>query len=142
MGYDVRITESTAYVPAVNLSRVYEKMCALNVTHDNIKHGGSWKGGACIARCFSWMDVNYPETCKDARDIFKMLGFLTNYDDHGNLHIIGYDDKSGQEDLFLKAIEDDAVGEIKWLGEDGEKWSTKFFGDEIIDCAPLCLIKR
>jgi len=27
MGYDVRITESTAYVPAVNLSRVYEKMC-------------------------------------------------------------------------------------------------------------------
>ena len=83
-----------------------------------------------------WMDENYPETCKDAQAIFNELGFETAYDDVGNLHLVAYDTKMGQEDLFLKSIATNAIGKIDWIGEDGETWSTIFMGDTVIDSEP------
>ena len=44
-----------------------------------------------------------------------------------------YDNKTGQEGLFLHSIEDDVSGKIEWRGEDGERWTTMFFGDYVID---------
>ena len=73
MGYYVRIIKSTAFVPAENLDRVYDIMCSLNETHDHEKHGGSWSGTKRTEKWFSWMDENYPETCKDAQAIFNQL---------------------------------------------------------------------
>ena len=137
MGYYVRIIKSTAFVPAENLDRVYDIMCSLNETHDHEKRGGTWCGGKRTAKCFSWMDENYPETCKDAQAIFNELGFETAYDDVGNLHLVAYDSKMGQEDLFLKSIVANAVGKIDWIGEDGETWSTVFVGDAVIDSQPV-----
>lgn len=43
----------------------------------------------------------------------------------------------GQEDIFMKAIENDAVGSIKWHGEDGKEWTTQFFGSNVIDDQPV-----
>ena len=80
MGYYVRIVKSTAMVPAGNLERVYQIMCELN-NHNELKQGGSWTGGKQTGWWFSWMDANYPETCKDAFEIFKMLGFDRDYDE-------------------------------------------------------------
>ena len=128
MGYFVEIEGSTAVIPAANLERAYEKMCALNTTHDHKKTGGNNHGG----RWFAWMDANYPDTCKDAQDVLEALGFYTHYE-NGNLHIDGYDNKTGQEDLFLHSIADDVTGKIEWRGEDGERWTTLFYGDYVID---------
>ena len=58
------------------------------------------------------MDENYPETCKDAQAILDCLGFETAYDDVGNLHLVAYDNKMGQEDLFLKSIATNTVGKL------------------------------
>lgn len=126
MGYFVAITESDAFIPVEKLETAYQKMCALNTTHDDQKHGGRWTGGQCIQKWFSWMDANYPETCKDAKDIFEQMGFSTEYDAGGNLKITGYDNKTGQEQLFLDAIKDDLVGSMCWQGENGEKWKQLF----------------
>ena len=132
MGYYVKIVKSTAYIPAANLQRAYEKMCALNVTHHSVKRGGQYKGGEKVS-WFSWMDENYPETCKDAQAVLEQLGFSTEYNDAGDLLLTGYDNKTGQEDLFLKAIEEEGVGSIVWKGEDGNTWSTFFVGDTAIE---------
>lgn len=126
MGYFVAITESDAFIPAEKLEIAYQKMCKLNTTHHDQKRGGRWNGGECIEKWFSWMDANYPETCKDAKAIFENMGFSTEYDASGNLKITGYDNKTGQEQLFLDAIKDDVVGSISWRGENGEKWKQLF----------------
>ena len=133
MGYYVEIEVSNAVIPAENLERAYAKMCALNTTHDHVKRGGSYSGGKQTAKWFSWMDENYPDTCKDARAVLDALGFYTHYDEQGNLHIDGYDSKTGQEDLFLQTIADDATGKIAWRGEDGDRWTTLFYGDRVIE---------
>lgn len=133
MGYFVQITDSSARIPAANLQRAYEKMCALNVTHDAQKRGGSYERGVQTARWFSWMDANYPETCKDAQAILEQLGFETEYAPNGDLLILGYDNKRGQEELFLLAIDEETIGTIRWVGEEGESWETIFAGGDVIE---------
>ena len=137
MGYYVEIVSSDAFIPKANLQSAYEKMCALNVTHHNEKSGGSWEGGKKVESWFSWMDSNYPETCKDAKEILEQLGFECEYDDDGNLDIQGYDSKMGQEALFMEAIKYDAEGVIVWQGEENERWTVQFLGDSVIECQPV-----
>ena len=133
MGYYVKIVKSNAYIPAANLQRAYKKMCALNVTHHSVKRGYRYSGGEKLAFWFSWMDENYPETCKDAQAVLEQLGFSTEYNDAGDLLLTGYDNKTGQEELFLKAIEEDGVGSIVWEGECDETWTTFFVGGTVIE---------
>ena len=133
MGYYIRLAKSTAIIPAANLDRAYQKMCALNVTHHDQKRGGSYADGKQTAKWFSWMDENYPDICVDAQAVLETLGFHTEYNDRGDLLLTGYDSKMGQEDLFLKAIENECVGEMQWVGEDGDIWMTEFAGDTVID---------
>ena len=137
MGYYVEIIKSDAYIPKANLKSAYDKMCALNVTHDNEKRGGSWSNGKQDQKWFSWMDANYPETCKDAKEVLEQLGFECDIDAEGNLHIHNYDSKTGQEDLFLEAIKYDTCGTIEWVGEEHERWTTEFLGDSVIEAQPV-----
>lgn len=140
MGYYVRIIRSTAVIPKAALPTVYQKMCALNTTHHDQKHGGRWSGNEKVESWFSWMDSDYDVTCKDACEIFEMLGFEVEYDAAGNLEILGYDDKTGQEGLFLDAIKYDGFGVIEWLGEGGDIYKTEFLGDTVVDEAPSALL--
>lgn len=128
MGYYVHVRESNAIIPAENLDEAYRRMCALNVTHDHLKRGGSYSGGRMTAKWFSWMDENYPETCKDAAEILEALGFECDSTDAGGLDVMYYDNKSGQEDLFISAIADLFVpgSFIHWQGEDGEQYRWEF----------------
>lgn len=140
MGYNVRTIKSTAHIPAANLDTAYQAMCALNTTHHNQKRGGSWSGGQETGRWFSWMDENYPDTCQDAQAILEQLGFETQYADNGDLLLVSYDSKTGQEDLFLEAIQNLALGRIHWLGEDGNTYTTEFLGHTVITPEPVALI--
>lgn len=137
MGYYVNIVKSDAVIPQENLQLCYEKMCALNVTHDHKKTGGSWQDGKQVNKWFSWMDADYPNTCKDAKAVLEQMGFDAEYNDKGDLLIVGYDNKMGQEDLFLKAIENEAIGSILWNGEDGSRWTTQFHGDNVYEAQPV-----
>lgn len=122
MGYYVRIFKSDAYIKKENLDICYKLMCDLNKM-DRLKEGGSWSGGKKVESWFSWMDPNYPETCKDTYEILAQLGFDCSYDDKGDLHIEFYDSKTGQEELFFKAIKQYVVGTIDWIGEDDDIYS-------------------
>lgn len=133
MGYYVQIVNGRFRIPKANLQRAYEKMCALNVTHHDQKQCGSWSVGTKTQSWFSWMDPNYPETCKTAHEVLEALGFHCHYDDQGDLIVDGYDSKMGQEDLFMAAIKEEAEGSLVWRGEDGATWTTTFVGDTVID---------
>jgi hypothetical protein len=140
MGYYVSIEESTFMIPAENLDAAYKAMCQLNFTVPNSqKRGGSWPGkdnapefGPDKSTWFSWMEWDYHETCKDAGAILTKLGFYTEYDEAGNLHIRGYDSKTGQEKLFLESICTLANGYIVWTGECGEYWGETYGGSKVI----------
>ena len=140
MGYNVFIEESTFQIPAENLDEAYNRMCQLNFTVPNKhKNGGSYPDkdnapefGANKSCWFSWMQWNYHEECNNSEEILQQLGFYTSTDEDGNLHIDGYDSKTGQEDLFLEAISTLSKGYIIWEGEDDEVWGETYGGEEVI----------
>jgi len=115
-------------------------MCELNFTVPNSqKRGGSHPGkdkvpeyGPHNCSWFSWIDWNYHDICTSADDILQQLGFYTYISENGNLHIDGYDSKTGQEDLFLEAISTLSKGYIVWKGEEGEVWGETYGGEEVI----------
>ena len=132
MGYYVELIESTAVLLEENLAEAYERMCALN-DRDDLKCGGSYGPNGVNERWFSWMDANYPAVCKDVKAVFEMLGFDVGatYDASGNeigLHLVGYDNKTGQEDLFLDTVGDLLSGVMVWRGEDGAMWRETYDG--------------
>ena len=135
MGYYVEITDSTFTIPTANLDEAYRRMVALN-DDDDLKRGGTFGREAIDPakraalgyhpdRWFSWMDPNYPAKCADAEAIIRELGFECGMEDEG-LVIYSYDNKSGQEDVFLTAIADLATGYIVWRGEEGETWKETY----------------
>lgn len=143
MGYYIRIAEGTVTIPKENVEEAYRRMCALN-DNDSLKRGGQWGGDVDKdsprpaglnyhpAKWFSWMDPDYPNKCADAKTILDQLGFESLYNE--DIVIFGYDNKAGQEDLFLRAISDLCTKDsyLVWHGEDGEMWK-EFFGGPTVE---------
>jgi hypothetical protein len=110
-------------------------MVALDKTHNDQKRGGSYSDGVKKSSWFSWMPENYPETLSTAKEILDELGFEVTLDEQGNIIDLHYNNKMGQEDLFLKAIAP-FVKEgsfINWAGEDGTNWQYFFDGKKMIE---------
>lgn len=129
MGYYVTLTDSDAFLPKKHYDKAYKRLCDLN-KQDHLKHGGSFSGGKKQQVWFSWMSPNYDKECKDVREILEQVGFDINETDKG-LYLVGYDNKTGQEDLFLKAICNLMQGRMEWRGEDGRVWAWEL-GEEKI----------
>jgi len=143
MGYYTRITEADIFVSKDDFEYCYEAMCKLN-DRDDLKTGGSWGAGISETRpegmnyhpnrWFSWMDANYPETCKNMQAILYALGFEDiKFDADGNMISLWYDNKTGAEDLFLQVIAPyvKAGGYLNWQGEDGSHYQYSFNGKEM-----------
>lgn len=137
MGYNVRIEESTFNIPNFNLDKAYKAMCDLN--KDNSKKRGGAGNILELQKSteysdniwFAFMVPDYPNHYANAADIFYSLGFDITLDLRG-LNIIGYDNKQGQEDLFLEAVAPYANGFIVWRGEDGEVWRNVFSDNKFL----------
>lgn len=140
MGYYVTITDSKFEMSKDDLPKAYKAMCDLN-DHDELKYGGSYGGSDLSsndsrpegldyhpARWFSWMSADYPNKCSNFEEVMTMLGIQPHYDAHGNVISLGYDNKTGQQDLFLEAIapwvRDGSY--IVWRGEDDSLWVDVF----------------
>lgn len=132
MGYYVDLIDHNAYLPAESLDEAYRIMCELN-DHNDIKGGGCYprneKDGAHDGIWFSWMEWNYPETCKNAEEIFVQLGFECDYLPNGGLFLCGYSSKIGDENVFLASLHDlwrpmdnNNYPFHAWRGEDGDMW--------------------
>lgn len=144
MGYYVSLTDTNANIPADKLDEAYKLLCDLNQRND-LKTGGvsGWTHGRTPEGetpidgphdkiWFSWMDWNYPETCKDAAAVLEKVGYEIYFTDDGTLVFGGYDNKTGCEDEFIKALApvlvsaDDQPVQFVWRGEDGSLWRHLF----------------
>jgi|WetSurMetagenome_2_1015567.scaffolds.fasta_scaffold555754_1 hypothetical protein len=127
MGYYVKIVKSTAKIPAQNLKLVYGIWCDLNKPENNhLKRGGSYSQGGKTNHWYSWLTENYDTECRSAQEILTELGFdyIIGFD--GSISITGYDNKSGQEDLFFERVRHLLEGSITWEGEEGEQFTWNF----------------
>jgi hypothetical protein len=130
MGYFVTLEQTNAYIPSNKLDEAYAIMCELN-NHNELKRGCAFpreeKDGPHDGIWFSWMEWNYPETCNDAAAIISELGFTFNEDEEG-LKFVHYDNKTGAEDEFIRALApvlastDEDAPQFVWRGEDGATW--------------------
>ena len=154
MGYFVE-GNGVITMPHDNEDKAYQALCDLN-KKDHLKRGGSWGGELNSesprpsgldyhpARWFSWMDPNYPAKCKNWKQIMEMVGFEFSGDHQttmrdgrkATVYYLNYDNKTGQEELFLNALSPFAEGSIDWRGEDGDMWRD-ILGEESMKVQPL-----
>ena len=141
MGYFVEIQHADWMLPRKHYDEAYRRMCELNVTHHSVKRGGSFRkdenGIVHEGKWFSWMSPNYPDQCDTAKEILEELGFEIEEAEDG-FAIQSYDNKTGQEDLFLESVSDLVVhstGEmlpfIVWSGDDGLSWKEVYGEKEV-----------
>lgn len=140
MGYYVQ-GHGSITIDKNEITSAYKAMCALN-QDDSLKRGGRSGGNGPDqnsprpdglnyhpARWFSWLDPNYPDTCLTFDKILEQLGFDFTINDNGDVatYDLHYDNKTGQEELFLEAIAPYVIsGELEWSGEDGQMWKNVF----------------
>lgn len=132
MGYYVTLEQSTFIIPAANLEEAATRLKALNHKPGVEKRGGSYSGGRQTARWFSWMDEDYDQKLHTAKEIFEALGFEVSDTDEGGISLDFYDNKTGQEELFINEVSDLAVSgwQMIWRGEDGDVWRDSAQGTE------------
>lgn len=120
MGYYVRIDSSNFVVP--ESPEVLAAIHDMDTRFDDIKRGGSFSAGTVTERWFSWMPPDLSQF-KSVADVLRALGFEIDEGD-GQISVYGYDNKTGQEDLFLAVmapfVKDGSY--IEWVGEEGERW--------------------
>lgn len=131
MGYYVNIDEAHLVLPMSNAALACKRLCDLNDRND-LKNGGKWPRDENIVGphediWFSWMPWNYPDIYSDAKQILEAVGFDT-WLVGDDLHICGYDNKSGCQEEFLAAIGDllKPHAYVVWRGECGETWRFDF----------------
>lgn len=116
-------------VPAEKQEAALVALKELN-KHDELKRGGSYGPDGKTESWFAWMDPDYDQKVTSVHEVFELLGFECWEHADGTLVIESYDDKSGQEDLFLEALAPyvEPGGCFEWTGEDDEHWRQEFDG--------------
>lgn len=129
MGYYITLEESTFALRDEHKEAALETLKALNAPSNNhLKRGGSFAGGGKTEHWFSWMPADYDKTVTSLEEVFVLLGFEVGEAPDGAMLLVGYDTKTGQEDLFLGAIaplvEDGTY--LQFVGEDGDRYRYVF----------------
>jgi hypothetical protein len=120
MGYYVQLISADFVIPET--PEVLTAIKDMDVRFDALKRGGSIGGERNGERWFSWMPQL--STFDTVQDVFVALGFEVDggSEDNNSFHLTGYDNKTGQEDLFLAVVapfvKDGSY--TSWRGEDGE----------------------
>lgn len=117
MGYFVTLIDADFGVPET--PEVLAAIHRMDTEWHELKRGGSYGPDGMTEAWFSWMpDVTSLTT---VQSVFETLGFKVSVKD-GKVWLYGYDNKTGQEELFLAAVapfvKDDSF--TSWRGEDGE----------------------
>jgi hypothetical protein len=128
MGYYVETVTVNFRIPAANIPFAFDVLKNINKPEfDHQKRGGSYSGGKTTAKWYSWMPERYDLQVHSVKDVFELLGFEGCTEDSLGFVLGTYDNKTGQEDLFLAAVAPFAAdGLIRWKGEDGSIWENHF----------------
>lgn len=113
MGYYIRLDDANWEVKETPES--LQAIREMPVKYHGIKRGGSSNG----EKWFSWMNDSEIENAVNVEAVFQQLGFETESTD-GGFKLVGYDSKTGQEDLFLAVIAPYSVegSYVEFIGED------------------------
>lgn len=132
MGYYIRTETVSIFIPKEKYDAAYKALCELNSRND-LKRGGRYPSeynnsdGPNPHIWFSWMDWNYPETCKNLIEVLDQIGFTATEDEHGIIDL-EYDSKTGNEEWFLCALAPFVQhgSQIHFIGEDDLEWNYLF----------------
>jgi hypothetical protein len=135
MGYYVTLTDADFLIPKAKEAKAIGALKALNdPKYDQQKQGGTWDGTGKSAAWYSWMTADYDQHVKSCAEVFTQLGFEVEETAEG-LRLTGYDNKTGQEDLFLAAVapyvQEDSY--LNWRGEDGILYRFQFDGEKMTE---------
>lgn len=145
MGYYVE-GRGCINISAEKLDDAYVALVELN-KREELKIGGRYGGGihdekpadstsvaASPHRWFSWMEWNYDEVCSTAREIFEQVGFDVEETPDGDLELLYFDNKSGDEEHFVNAVAPFVTEGcvMEWSGEDNAMWRWVFENGEMI----------
>jgi len=118
VGYYVELVEADFTIP--EREDVLEALRAMPKKYKEFQRGGNGAG----ERWFSWMTDEEIESAESVRSIFESLGFECRDYGNGTFGLDNYNNKTGQEDMFLAVVapfvEKDSY--TQWRGEDGEVW--------------------
>ena len=129
MGYYVEY-EGTITIPAERERDIFHALRGLNKL-DYLKRGGSWSGGGQTEKWFSWMPSDVNEWGDTAWEILHELGF--NFDGTDDTRRVWYDNKTGQEELFLQAlVRNGGTVDLECRGEDGYVWKYTTENDNLV----------
>jgi uncharacterized protein YukE len=137
MGYYTQITDADFLIPKANEATALAALKALNgPEYNSQKQGGAWGAGSegKTEAWYSWMTADYDQHVKSCADVFEQLGFEVEQTAEG-MRLTGYDNKTGQEDLFLNAVAPFVAADsfLAWRGEDGTLYRFEFDGTKMIE---------
>lgn len=145
MGYYVTLDDASFVIPEQNLAEAWRRFQLMNDPRMDFAKSGSYSGGGKTEAWYSWMDADYDKTMSSAKEVFEALGFETQ-DLTGDevvtstspigpgLSLIFYDNKTGQEELFLYVVRDLVTpgSYLRFTGEDGDKYELSFDGTDML----------
>jgi hypothetical protein len=128
MGYYVHITDSNAGIGLDEMPAALDALRALDA-RDDLKSGGSSAGD----KWFSWMNDFDLANAPSVASVLERLGFDVDHDSYGGLSIIGYDNKKGDEGIFIQTLAPfiESGSYIEWQGEDSQAYRWGFHGGEM-----------
>ena len=117
MGYYVDLVEADFTIP--EREDVLEALREMPKKYKALQRGGDGTN-----KWFSWMSDEEIENAVSVKAVFESLGF--DCFDYGNntFGLSSYNNKMGQEDLFLATVAPfvESGSYTQWRGEDGELW--------------------
>lgn len=128
MGYYVHITDSNAVIRLDEMPAALDALRALDA-RDDLKSGGSSAGD----KWFSWMNDFDLANAPSVASVLEKLGFDVDHGSYGGLSIIGYDNKTGDEGIFIQTLAPfiESGSYIEWQGEDNGAYRWGFHDGEM-----------
>lgn len=125
MGYFIT-AEGVVEVPVRDEAAAVAALKALNHDH-GMKRGSGGRGDDPYeVKWYSWVPPRYheDENLRTVGDVLEMLGFAVSpgVSSGVNVYSVAYDNKHGQEEVFLNTIAKYGHVVITVRGEDGEMW--------------------
>lgn len=130
-GYYVKLINSYAILYKENHSEILERWHEMNnKKYDNIKSGSVSDRTGILSKHYSWMPTDYDKITHTAQEVLKHLSFEFSENEKGDIIIEGFDNRSGQENLFFKKIGDlvPAGSLMQWSVSGGGEYAWVFDG--------------
>lgn len=123
MGYYIT-AHGTIEMPRSLDAEALHALKMLNYDHEQKRGSGGRGGNPFEVRWYSWMPPRYHETVGSITEVLELVGFEVTKTRQAGLDVytLAYDNKSGQEDVFLNCLADYAQVNIEVAGEDGARW--------------------